>query len=523
MDILIRRTLKRTRPAALAGLVWAIGLALLFSAPQYDYKASFWRWLQLIVPGSYLVWVICAWVGLGQGRALEEVKLVTDPRRWVLPLVTRGLLMWGVLALIEVGLGTPDTQWFLFTPLMLTILSLAGMALSLGYLTLLPSLALTLVPLFTADWRANLPSLVVLAFVLARGRCLRGAIPITLGLGVLSACFYGAMLWLPLLICLPLLCLEAAFRSSDEVLKARCSGFWADLQMTPLGPSLFFERVSFATARVLLPSSILLAGAMAVSITTEPQSTLSCGMWTSCLCDAHYPERDEKSGLLACLAGAVALAAPLAANRLGLLVGILSFGRSQALVLATAAGLCLLALSLVNSAVLGLVAGDGVEASAVYQDWLCNILWLSTLTVALCSALPGRLTRPLPQGGPIMWIPVWLCLAQASHYLQILCSGLSLVQVSQDMVFIFIWASAAAQGLLGSLVYLCLQPRSLPMVAAYGLAAGLWAERCPALIPLEGDPGLPYLPLLGLALALILHKCGRAKGLTVTVGNLCRT
>ena len=69
MNILLRRTLKRTRPAAFAWLLWAVGLAFVLSAPHFNYMSSVWRWLELIVPGTYVAWVASAWIELGQGIA----------------------------------------------------------------------------------------------------------------------------------------------------------------------------------------------------------------------------------------------------------------------------------------------------------------------------------------------------------------------------------------------------------------------------------------------------------------------
>lgn len=504
MDVLLRRILKRTRPVALTWLLWAVGLAFAFSVPHGDYKASIWRWLELVVPSTYLSWVAAAWIELGQGKALEEVELVTDTRRWLFPVLARGLGFWAVLALVEVLVESPDVQWFLFVPMMLTLIVGAGMALAQQCLPVLPTLALGLIPVFIADWRATLPSITILAFVLVRRCRWRGSLPTTLGVLALGALLNGADLWLQLLLSLPLLCGEAAFRTADDVLKARRNGFWTDISTTPLGQSLFCRRISNTTAIALLPASISLAGLLVLSVIGHPQNAVSCGMWTSCLCDAPHPDRDEWAGNLAWLAGAVALVTPLAANRLGLLIGLLARGRSQALLLIAASGLTFLALS-GRSCIPPLVLEDG-GPGPFYQAWLQRMLGLSVLVALLSDCLRVRNWVPVTIEGPLPWLPVWLCLAQTSHHIYQMCSKMSLIMVPQDVVFILLWISAAAQGLLGSLLFIWLRPRHTASVAAYGLLAGLWAERCLALnIPVD-RPGPSYLPIVGTVLALLCHK-----------------
>jgi len=504
MDILLRRTLKRTRPLALAWLLWAVGLAFALSAPHSYYMASVWQWLELIVPATYVGWVACAWIELGQGKALEEIELVTDTRRWVLPVLARGLGFWAVLALAEVVVGSHDLQWFLFTPLMLTLITGAGMALAQQCLPVLPTVVLCLIPLFFADWRATLPSLAIFTFVLARRCRWRGSLPTTLGMLALGPLLNGADLWLLLLICLPLLCGEAAFRTADEVIKARRSGFWTDISATPLGQSLFCRRVSAITALALLPASVALAGLLAFSLIGNPQSTVSCGMWTSRLCEASHPDRDEWAGNLAWLAAAVALVTPLAANRLGLLVGVLARGRGQALLLITAVGLSFLALS--GGSLIPPLVMEEAGPGPFYHDWLQRMLGLSVLAALLSDCIRGRNWRPLTIDGLLPWLPVWLCLAQTSRHIHVLCSEMSMIMIPQDLVFILLWISAAAQGLLGSLLFVCLRPRRTVLVALYGLMAGLWAEKCLALDILVSSPGTSYLPVVGLVLALACHK-----------------
>ncbi|MBS2037306.1 hypothetical protein JST97_20125 [bacterium] len=496
MDILLRRTLKRTGPLALCWLLWAIGLAFVLSVPHGRYQMSVWRWLELIVPATYVAWIASAWVELGHGKAMQEVELVTDPRRWIFPVLGRGLGLWAVLALAEVSAGAQDLQWFLFVPLMLTLISEAGMALAQQRLPVLTILALGLVPLFTADWRATLPSLAILTVVLVWRCRWRGSLPTTIVVVGLGAYLIGTPLWILMLICLTLLCAEASFRTADEVIKSRQTGFWTDICATPLGQRLFCRRISLSTARALLPPSVALAGLLILSIVGHPQSTVSCGMWTSCLCDAPHPDRDEWAGNLACWAGAVALVTPLAANRLGLLVGVLARGRSQALLLITGLGLILVALS-GGSCIAPLMFEEG-DPGPFYHDWLQRMLGLSVLAALLSECIRGRNWRPLTIDGPLPWLPVWLCLGQTSLHIYELCSQMSLVMVPQDVVFVLLWISAAAQGLLGSLVFLCLRPRRTALVAVYGLAAGLWAQRCPS-----------YLPVVGLVLALLLHKSWR--------------
>ena len=86
---------------------------------------------------------------------------------------------------------------------------------------------------------------------------------------------------------------------------------------------------------------------------------------------------------------------------------------------------------------------------------------------------------------------------------------MSLVMRAQDVVFIILWVSAAAQGLVGTLAYLCLQPRHTALVAVYGVMAGLWAEKCLVLESLEVAAAPSYLPALGLVLALLCQLCNR--------------
>ena len=504
MDILLRRTLKRTRPLALTWLLWAVGLAFAFSVPHSDYKASIWRWLELIVPGTYIGWIASAWIELGQGKGLEEVELVTDTRRWIFPVLARGLGFWTVLALAEVWAGSPDLQWLLFAPLMLTLTAGAGMALAQQCLPVLPTLALGLVPLFTSDWRATLPSLAILSFVLARRCRWRGSLPTTLGVLALGALLIGAPLWLLLLFPLPLLCGEAAFRSADEVIAARRNGFWTDISVTPIGQSLFCRRISATTAVALLPAIILLTGMLALSLIGHPQSTVSCGMWTSCMCDAPHPDRDEWAGNLAWLAGAIALVAPLAANRLGLLVGVIARGRSQALLFISGLGFSLLALS-GGSCIPQLVLEEG-GPGPFYHDWLQRMLGLSVFAALFSNFIRCRNWRPLTIDGLLPWLPVWLCLGQTSRHIYEVCSQMSLVMVPQDVVFILLWISAVAQGLLGSVLFVGLPPRNTASVAVYGLLAGLWAERCLAPNILVDSTGPSYLPVVGMFLALLCHK-----------------
>lgn len=504
MDILLRSTLKRTRPVALTWLMWAVGLAFAFSVPHSDYKESIWRWLELIVPGTYICWVAAAWIELGQGKGLEEVELVADTRRWIFPVLARGLGFWAALALVEVLAGSHDLQWFFFAPLMLTLIAGAGMALAQQCLPVLPTLALGLVPLFTADWRTTLPSLALLAFVLARRCRWRGSLPTTLGVLALGAFLSGACLWLLLLTCLPLLCGEAAFRTADEVIRARRSGFWTDISTTPLGRSLFCRHISTTTAFALFPASLVLAGILVLALISHPQSALSCGMWTSCMCDAPHPDRDEWAGNLAWLAGAVALVTPLAANRLGLLIGVLARGRSQALLLLAALGLSFLALS-GGTCIAPLTLEDG-GPGPFYYGWLQRMLGVSVLIWLLSDRIRGRKWSPLTIEGPLPWLPVWLCLAQTSLHIQDLCSQMSLVMVPQDVVFILLWISAAAQGLLGTALFLCLRPRNTAQVAAFGFLAGLWAEKCLALNILVDTPGLSYFPVIGLVVAFLCHR-----------------
>lgn len=507
MDVLLRRTLMRTRPVALAWLLWSVGLAFAFSAPHCDYKESVWRWLEVIVPGTYIGWVASAWIELGESKALEEVELVTDTRRWLFPVLARGLGFWAVLTLPEVLVGSRDLPWFLFAPLMLSLFAGAGMALAHRCLPMLPTVALCLVPLFTADWRTTLPSLAILAFVLSRRCRLRGALPTTVGLLALGALLNGAALWLPLLICLPLVCGDAAFRTADQVFKARCSGFWTDISTTPLGQSLFCRRISSATAAALFPASILLAGLLVLSLLSHPQHVVSCGMWMSCMCDAAHPDRDEWAAKLAWLAGAVALVMPLTANRLGLMIGVLARGRSQALLLIAAFGLGFLALS-GGSCILPLALEDGAPGP-FYAAWLQRMLGLSVLVALLSDFIRGRNWGPLTIEGPLPWLPVWLCLGQTSHHICELCSQMCLVTVPQDIVFILLWTSAAAQGLLGSVFFLCLRPGRTASVALYGLLSGVWAERCLALTDLVCSPGQSYLPIVGMVLALLFHNVWR--------------
>ena len=311
-------------------------------------------------------------------------------------------------------MGSPDPRWLLFTPLMLSLISGVGMVLAQDYLPVLPSLALALVPMAAADWRATLPSLAILGLVLARRRRWRGSTPTALGLVALGSLLQGCGLWMPLLICLPLLGAEASFRTADAVIKVRRNGFWADISTTPLGQELFCRRVSLGTALALLPASAALAGLFSLSLLHNPQSSISCDMWTSCMCDAPHPEREEWAGYLAWLASAVALVVPQAANRLGLMIGVLARGRSQALLLLALLGLSLLALS-GASLLPQLLLSEG-EAGKFYHDWLLRTLGLSVLTALLSDWMRVRFRGALNLQGPLPWLPVWLCLTRATSF-----------------------------------------------------------------------------------------------------------